>query len=212
MKSNRDSSDQAIVDYMRRHQQASIGELAELLEVTATAIRKRLVRLIEQGLVLRKTEPAGQGRPTHQYSLSQIGIRSAGNNCEDLASVLWSELRAVQDPEVRRGLLGRVASHMGELYRGEIEGNSLRERMAALVGLMGERGVPFELVKAEATENTDPLPVLTALACPYPDLAEQDRSICSMEKMLFSEILGESVRLSACRLDGASCCTFEVST
>jgi DeoR family transcriptional regulator, suf operon transcriptional repressor len=54
--------------------------------------------------------------------------------------------------------------------------------------------------------------VLTALACPYPDLAKQDRSVCTMEKLMLSEILGENVRLSECRLDGASCCTFTPST
>jgi len=209
MKSQAATPDQAIVDYLRRHQKASISKLAELLGVTATAVRQRLARLMKQGLVLREAEPAGRGRPTHRYFLSRLGIRSAGNNCEDLASVLWSELRAVEDPEVRRGLLGRVASRMGDLYREKLEGNSLRERMTALVGLMGEHGVPFEVVESE---EAAPLPVLTALACPYPDLAEQDRSICSMEKMLFSEMLGESMRLSACRLDGANCCTFEAST
>jgi hypothetical protein len=33
-----------------------------------------------------------------------------------------------------------------------------------------------------------------------------------MEKMMISEALGEGVRLSACRLDGATCCTFEASS
>jgi len=53
------------------------------------------------------------------------------------------------------------------------------------------------------------LPLLQARACPYPDLAEQDRSVCSMERMMFSELAGEDLRLSHCRLDGHTCCTFE---
>jgi len=32
-----------------------------------------------------------------------------------------------------------------------------------------------------------------------------------MERMLISEILGETVRLSQCRLDGGCDCTFELS-
>jgi DeoR family transcriptional regulator, suf operon transcriptional repressor len=71
---------------------------------------------------------------------------------------------------------------------------------------MSGRNLPFVL---EESENQ--LPVLTALACPYPDLAEQDRSVCAMESMLLSNVLGEGVRLSACRLDGANCCTFQTS-
>jgi hypothetical protein len=52
------------------------------------------------------------------------------------------------------------------------------------------------------------LPVLTTTACPYPDLAEQDRSICNVEQMLYSELLGAEVQLASCRLDGAECCSF----
>jgi predicted ArsR family transcriptional regulator len=74
------------------------------------------------------------------------------------------------------------------------------------VELFREREVPFEV------DRSNPLlPVLTALACPYPDLAEQDRSVCSMERMMFSELLGENMRLSSCRLDGEKCCSFEPS-
>ena len=83
----------------------------------------------------------------------------------------------------------------------------------SLVELMGRRGVPFDVDERlpESSNRSESLPVLTALACPYPDLAEQDQTICAMEKMLFSELLGEKLRLSACRLHGDTCCTFEAS-
>ena len=47
--------------------------------------------------------------------------------------------------------------------------------------------------------------------CPYPELAEKDRGICAVEKMLFAKLLEEPVRLSQCRLDGHSCCQFETN-
>ena len=55
------------------------------------------------------------------------------------------------------------------------------------------------------------LPVLTALACPYTGLADEDRSICAVEKMVFSELTGEDLRLRSCRLDGQDYCTFELN-
>jgi predicted ArsR family transcriptional regulator len=70
---------------------------------------------------------------------------------------------------------------------------------------MGERQIPFVVDESKA------LPVLSALACPYPELAKADRGVCTMEKLMLSEILGENVRLSECRLDGATCCTFTPS-
>lgn len=200
-----DLSDRTIVDFLRRRPASTVSDMVEFTGVTATAVRQRLVRLMEQGLVAREAEIAGRGRPTHRYSLTAAGARSGGNNYDQLVQVLWDEIREIKDVEVRRGLLKRISDRLAEAYRGEVHGETLQERMADLARLLASQDMPFEIQESEQ------LPVLTALACPYPDLAEHDRGICAMEKMLLSSVLGESVRLSSCRLDGANCCTFEAS-
>jgi len=198
-------SDRTIVDYLRRRSVATVGDLVEFTGVTATAVRQRLTRLMEKGLIARESTAAGRGRPMHRYSLTPAGTRSGGTNYDNLAQVLWEEIREVRDPEVRQGLLKRVAERLADVYRDQIHGETLRERMAELVKLMSGQDLPFEI------DESEELPVLTALACPYPDLAEQDRGVCAMEKMLLSNVLGEGLKLSSCRLDGANCCTFEAS-
>jgi predicted ArsR family transcriptional regulator len=199
--------DQDLIEYLRRCGAATVQEMVDFAGVTATAIRQRLTRLLEQGLITREAESAGRGRPTHRYSLSAAGVRTSGTNNEDLTSVLWSELRAVQDPDVRYGLLKRIVARLADLYRDQITGDTLDEKMESLVALMRSRSVPFEVIRPVEGQ----LPVLKALACPYPSLAEQDRSVCSMEKMLFAEILGNGMRLQECRLDGATHCTFDMN-
>ncbi|HMO86905.1 MAG TPA: MarR family transcriptional regulator [Lacipirellulaceae bacterium] len=199
-------SDKAVVDFLRRRGEATVAELASHLRVTATAVRQRLSRLMECGLIDRRCDaPVGRGRPTHRYRLTPAGARSGGDSYDRLAQVLWDEVRSVADPDVRQGLLARISSRLAESYRDQLAGQTLAERMDSLAQLMSRNNLPFE------REGSPTLPVLTALACPFPDLAERDRAVCAMEKMLFSEILGEGVRLSSCRLDGASCCTFEAS-
>src|SRR4249920_3825489 len=91
-----ESSDRSIVDFLRRRGEATVAEMTELLGVTATAVRQRLTRLMEQGLIERQSEAAGRGRPTHRYSLTPAGVRSAGNNYDQLAQVLWDEVRAIE--------------------------------------------------------------------------------------------------------------------
>ena len=196
-------SDQQLLDHLRRHGSASIADLQRTLDVTATAVRQRLNRLMGQGIVQRETQRQGRGRPGHRYSLTEKGVRLGGDNYADLAGTLWDEIRETKDQEIRKGLLGRVATKLAARYRGEVNGNSTEQRMAGVVKMMADRGVPFEV------DRSGELPILTALACPYPELAEQDRGVCAMERMLFSELLGEAVKLSSCRLDGASCCDFE---
>lgn len=200
-----DLSDRTIIDFLRRRPASTVGDMVEFTGVTATAVRQRLVRLMEQGLVAREAEVAGRGRPTHHYSLTAAGAKSGGNNYDQLVQVLWDEIREIRDVEVRRGLLKRISDRLAETYRSEVHGDTLQERMADLARVLTSQDMPFEIQESEQ------LPVLTALACPYPDLAEHDRGICAMEKMLLSSVLGESMRLSSCRLDGANCCTFEAS-
>jgi predicted ArsR family transcriptional regulator len=197
-------SDIAILDLLRKSESLGISDLATAMEVTATAVRQRLTRLMAQGYIDRDTTRAGRGRPSHQYRLTTKGRRKSGSNFADLAIALWHEIRAIQDAGVRRGLLQRLAQRFVDMYSEQVSGESLEEKMQSLADLFGERKVPFAV-----TCETSRLPILTALACPYPELAEEDRSICSIEKILFSELLGEPVHLSQCRLDGDSCCTFE---
>ncbi len=200
-----ETSDGVILDLLRQADAMSVAKLAGETGVTATAVRQRLNRLMGQGLIERHIERAARGRPSHQYSLTEKGRREVGTNYGDLAVMLWKEIRSVKDPEVRRGLLQRMAGSIAETYADRIHGATLREKMESLGELMGERNVPFEV------DNSGELPILTALACPYPELAEHDRGVCTMERMLISEVLGEGVRLTECRLDGSSCCTFEVT-
>lgn len=200
-----ESSDQAIINFLRKKQEATIADLVGLLGVTATAVRQKLTRLMDQGLVERQSTAVGRGRPSHKYSLTPAGVGSAGNNYNELAQVLWDEVRAIDEPSVRQGLLKRISHRLAALYQGRIVGDTLHDRMGSLAEHMAGLDLPFD--RGGSAE----LPVLTALACPYPDLAERDRSVCAMEKMLISEVLGEGVRLSSCRLDGANCCTFEAS-
>jgi predicted ArsR family transcriptional regulator len=200
-----ETSDDGLIALLRERGSLGISDLIAAMHVTATAVRQRLNRLMHQGLVQRQTTKHSRGRPSHCYSLTEKGRRQTASNFADLTIALWREIRAVKDAETRRGLLERIAKTMARLYDQSIHGNSTAERMQSVSALMADRNVPF------AVEHRGSLPVLTAHACPYPELAEQDRGICSVEKMLFSELLGEKVRLSDCRLDGANCCRFETN-
>ena len=195
--------DRKVIDLLRQRESISAGQLAEELGVTDTAARQRLNRLLQQGLLNRETIRHGRGRPSHQYRLSAKGEQTAGDNFFDLAVTLWKEIRSITDPEIQRGLLGRVASSLKDRYAEKIVGNTLQQRMESLGRVLAEKDIPCSV------EGESALPVLSVHACPYPDLAETDRAVCAMEKQLFSGLVQADLRLTCCRLDGAAGCTFE---
>jgi predicted ArsR family transcriptional regulator len=205
-----ETSDGAILELLGRAGSMRIPELARATQVTPTAVRQRLSRMMAQGLIQRQTSPASRGRPSHTYSLTDLGRREAGHNFVDLALVLWQEVRAISDVEVRRGLLARIAKQMAGLYADRVGGATVGERMRAVADIFTQRSVPF-IVENTGGDAAGQLPVLTALACPYPQLAEQDRGICALERMMIAELLEQNVKLSACRLDGDSCCRFQTN-
>lgn len=197
-----DTTDQQLLDHLRRVGSAGVGEVAELLGVTAPAVRQRLSRLMAEGVIDRVLARQGRGRPSHRYRLTKKGERLAGDNYFDLASILWDEIRQLEDANLRANLMRRIAKRLADEYSQGVRREDLPTRMRELARLMREREVPFEV------DESGKLPVINALACPYPDLAEHDRGICTVEQLMIGEIVGADVNLSECRLDGAGCCSF----
>ncbi|WP_152051115.1 helix-turn-helix transcriptional regulator [Tautonia marina] len=200
-----DSSDRPLLDLIRRRGPLTVAEMATELGVTATAVRNRLIRLCGAGLVERRAEHVGRGRPRHVYQASVEAHRRLGQNYADLAVALWEELmRNVEDRKLRRILFARITDRLADLYRNEVRGRGWQERLEQLGTVLHGRGV-----ETEVAQRGDAMPVLELHSCPYFELAEADRDICALERKMFEKVLGQGLRLSQCRLDGHRSCDFE---
>ena len=221
----RRSSDAALIEMLRMEGTPGVEEISEALGVTATAVRQRLERLMREGIVGRdvlrpatagNASPHGQtrsrGRPSYGYRLTDKGRRLGGDNFRDLALVLWKEIRGVEADEVRRGLLSRIGGAMAGMYREQIRGDGVAERLESVAHLLRQRQIactvePCNEAGIEGT-GTGGLSILTSHVCPYPQLADQDRGICSAERLMLQDLVGAPVRLASCRLDGDHSCRF----
>ena len=67
--------------------------------------------------------------------------------------------------------------------------------------------IPVIDITIDGADEVDPQ--LKAVTCPYPDLADRDRTICAMERQLLTQLLGTRLMQRECRLDGDACCSFE---
>jgi len=201
-----ETSDRSLLDLIRRSGPLTIAAMARELGVTSTAVRNRLGRLIESGLVEREVKPGGRGRPCHEYQVSDLARRRLGQNYADLALALWEEMMTtVEDRRLRRLLFARITERLAQLYRGQLQGTEWEGRLAELSNLLHDRGIEAEV----AHDAGNPLPVLRQHSCPYFELAELDRAICALERKMFEKVLGRGLRISQCRLDGGRSCDFQ---
>ncbi len=180
----------------------AISDIVQHFAVTRTAVSERLLRLMGEGLVDRELVRGGRGRPSYRYLLSPKARKLAGNNFADLAAVLWQEVLGIEDARHRHNVVKRIASALKALYADAIHGTTLKARMESLHELLEKRRVRCDV------DTPGGVPTLTLRDCPYLDLAEVDCTVCQMETELFSQLLGDEVELSQCRLDGHPCCQF----
>ncbi len=201
-----ESSDRSLLDLIRRHGPMSVAGMVERLGVTPTAVRNRLMRLVASGMVERRVEHGGRGRPKHTYCASVEAHKRLGQNYTDLAVVLWEEMmRTIEDRKLRRVLFGRITERLAELYRVQVTGDEWEGRLVQLGSLLNGRGIEAEVTRGDGGM----MPMLKQHSCPYYELAEVDRAVCAMERKMFEKVLGRGLRLSHCRLDGHRSCDFE---
>jgi len=197
--------DQAVLDLLRRGEGLTVQELIDRLEVTATAVRQRLDRLVQVELIERRKVVAGRGRPQFKYYLTSLGKRYASASYAALALALWQEVVDLPSQAMRQRIMRKVGRRMGLELRSTLTGEaSLMERLSEVAGKLTQHRVPA------AVEQVGELPVLQVHACPYPELSGQEgqRSLCELEQEMLSEAVGQPLRLDACRLDGHAVCQY----
>ena len=195
-----------VVQLLLEHGKCSIAELQEYLSVTATAVRQRLKTLMAAGLIDRSKETEGRGRPIHLYWLTDAGRKVTGNHLSDLASALWQEVQQIPDAGIRQNILSGVANRLATDFDDLIDGESTEQRLHSLAHLMGQRNIPVSV------ESKDGQPMLKILACPFPDLTDNNRDLCEMEQKLISKVIGGTLERCQCAKDGDNCCSYQTKT
>jgi len=193
------------LDLLRQYQGMTVQGFTDNLEVTATAVRQRLDRLVEVGLIERRKESIGRGRPQFRYFLTALGMRYSSVSYADLASALWAEVMELPNPSLRSRILRRVARRMSQSFVDALSSDaSLEDKFQAMADELAKRKIPARVSPAGS------VPVLHVLACPFPDLVGEggNRQVCEMEQEMISTAVGHTVELECCRLDGHEHCQF----
>ena len=136
------TSDAALLALLRIAGPLSIREMAHAMDVTATAVRQRLVRLLHQNAIQRKTIRHGRGRPRDLYWLAEKGMERTGSSFADAALTLWAEVCQSTDPALRQATLRRMARALVSGDADKIKGKTPAEQKKSLAKLLNRQQVP----------------------------------------------------------------------
>jgi len=138
------------------------------------------------------------------FRLTADGLNAMGENLADLAEVLWLEILQIADSQVRKSVIDGVLNRLVAMYREQIQGETITDRLRSIAALFRERKIPF------VVENDDQYARLKIVGCPYPRLNDHGNEICQLEQRLVAELLDAPVALEhcSCSSSGGNCCSF----
>jgi predicted ArsR family transcriptional regulator len=195
---------QQILDYLRRHGQASVKDIGEHLGLTPTGIRQHLTVLERDGLVEANEARGHVGRPALIYRLSATGDALYPKKYDELANALIEEARSVLGPQALAQLMKSVAARFAGPHAARIAERPLAERVRAASEVLEARGSVVTWV-AEGEDYA-----VCTHTCPYWNVATKNSIVCALDVEFVRQLVGEDMRLTTSLLRGDDCCTFHI--
>ncbi|MDW8327190.1 MAG: ArsR family transcriptional regulator [Anaerolineales bacterium] len=194
----------AILDYLKQNGQATVDELAEVLDLTAVTVRHHLDILRREALV---AEPVvrhrnSRGRPQHVFTLTQRASEHFPKNYDQLAGAVLEEIKT-HNPQLVNVIFEGVAARLsGEAPRAADE--PWPERLDRAVQFLNARGY------VARWEQTDEGYLIHTSNCPYEALAGKHPELCQMDLVLIGNLLGAVPQRVSRLAEGATSCTYRV--
>ena len=186
----------------------TVADIMDTAGVTRTAITEQLNELVAGGFVDRAIERLpGRGRPRQLYSATSAALLLLfASNQRLVVPAIWKAIDELGGRDLVRKVLRRVTQQMVEHYRPRISAKTPPERLRQMTQLLTEEGHLVEIAEDDAGTL-----VMRKRSCPFISMFEEMRAVCDVDLDLMSAVVGAPVKRTACRHDGAPCCTFELA-
>lgn len=178
-----------ILDYLRKQQTASAGELSLAMTLTGANIRHHLAVLEANDLVevIGQLREGQRGRPVNLYSLSR---RVLGDGLDALSGALLSEWLEGKTGESRRKALSVLAQHLLSTNPEKLH-LSLTQRLAATIDRLNQLHYQARWEAAASGAR------LILGHCPYAAIIGVHPELCTMDEYLLGGSLQSNVRQTA---------------
>jgi predicted ArsR family transcriptional regulator len=186
----------------------TVTDLMRATGVTRTAVTEQLNELLAAGFVERTIERLpGRGRPRHLYKATDASlVLLFATNQRLVIPALWQAIREAGGDQLVKEILGRVSRILAEHYNRRIAATEPKARLRGLIDLLCQEGGLVEAIEEDGQL------VMYKRSCPFISMLDERRSVCAVDLEMMSAVVGRPVRRTACRHDGAPCCTFEIAS
>ncbi len=186
-----------------RRSSRTVNELAEALGLTDNAVRAHLATLERDGLVEQTGSRPGFRKPNLIYGVTPAAGRffpkPYGPVLQQLIVVLSERLPAHELDDALREVGHRLAA----LYRDDVQGEDLRERVVQAAGVLTELGGLAEVEEGEGKL------LIRGFDCPLATAVEGHPDTCCLAEAMLSELAGAPVA-ERCLRQTPPRCIFEV--
>ncbi|MBZ0188564.1 MAG: ArsR family transcriptional regulator [Candidatus Obscuribacterales bacterium] len=183
-----DSTQDAILLYLKKQGEMGVNELCDLVGITAMAIRRHLAALSSAGFVESRIVRQSRGRPSYRYRLSDKAesLFPSGfqNLAMDLLDAVFEQQGHVGIMELLKARNEKRANRLGE----RVKDKDLKSRVEEVARIFSEDGY-----MTEWKELADGNFFIFQRHCALHEIADQYRQVCVLEPQLMSSLLGVKV-------------------
>ena len=194
-----------ILEILKQEGQASVGALAERLDMAPISVRYHLDILLADNLIAvsKAKRPRTVGRPQQIYSLTANADAHFPDNFALLTAGVVRQLKQMLPADKVEGCFRKLAKEMAAPIVAESPPEEvLDERMDRVVSFLNERGYLAQWEPASG--------LLLTHNCPYTGVATEHRELCCMDLALVESLSGQSCEHVLAIADGERCCSFRV--
>lgn len=188
----------------------SASELASALNVSATAVRRHLEAMSDEGLVEvfeARAAERRRGRPAKSYVLTDRGHASLRDSYRALATSALDFLAARVGEDALHDFARQWAGDLERRYEAQVWGDDPAERVEQLTQALNRDGYAATCRRVGTTTTSMQL---CQGHCPVYQVAGRHPALCEAEREAFSRLLGLPVVRLASLARGDHVCTTHI--
>ncbi|MCG3418314.1 helix-turn-helix transcriptional regulator [Oceanobacillus jordanicus] len=196
-----------ILDLLKREVRMTVGALSERLEITDMAVRKHLLAMEKDGLIVTEEIRQPMGRPVQSYTLSAKGELLFPKSYEGLSVEFLQDIQALYGSKSVEQLFQNREKRLTKEYTLRMQKKSHQERMQELQTIQNEKGYMADITKIDDNSYE-----LIEYNCPIMAVAKEYKVACKCETSMFKNVLQtENVNRTSCKTEGNDHCRFQIS-